>query len=218
MGAEEVRLTTTDQKETYYLPDSSQVWLNQRSELRYTTDFNRDNRVVYLTGEAFFVVQKAEGRRFTVYSGLAKTEVIGTSFNLNAYFDDSVVVQVVTGRVAFSPRDQDNAVFLTPGQKGLLRDEQGVAQRSLVRDPNFRAWQNNQLVFDNTRLTKIIQLLEQQYGVTVELENSNLANCRYTASFSKASLTEVLDVLSAVGDLTYDKTGNRVVLSGTGCR
>lgn len=215
--AEEVRLTATDRKELYYLPDSSQVWLNQRSELKYTTDFNKDNRVVYLTGEAFFAVRKAEGRRFTVYSGPAKTEVIGTSFNLNAYANDSVVVQVVTGRVAFSPRNQDNAVFLTPGQKGLLKDKQRVAERSLIRDPNFRAWQNDQLVFDDTPLTGIIQLLEQQYGITVELASADLANCRYTASFNGASLAEVLDVLSAVGDLTYDKVGNRVALSGTGC-
>ncbi len=216
-GPKEVRLTTTDQKQMFYLPDSSRVWLNRNSELLYNTGFNQDNRVVYLAGEAFFEVRKAEGRRFTVYSGLAKTEVIGTSFNLNAYSDDLVVVQVVTGRVAFSPRNEDNAIFLTPGQQGLLVEKQVAAKRSAVSDPNFRAWQNNQLVFDNTRLTKITQLLEQHYGVTVELTNPDLANCRYTASFNQASLAEVLDVLSAVGDITYNKVGNRVVLSGAGC-
>ncbi len=214
---EEIRLAITNQKELYYLPDSSQVWLNQGSELMYTTDFNRDNRVVYLTGEAFFEVRKAEGRRFTVYSGLAKTEVIGTSFNLRAYSEDSVVVQVVTGRVAFSPRNEDNAVFLAPGQRGVLSEGQTVAKRAPVIDPNFQAWQNDQLVFDNTRLTRIIQLLEQQYGLRIELTNSDLANYRYTASFNRASLTEVLDVLSVVGGLTYNKTSNRVVLSGAGC-
>ncbi len=215
--SEEVRLATTDQKEMYYLPDSSQVWLNRNSELMYTTEFNRDNRVVYLTGEAFFEVRRAEGRRFTVYSSLAKTEVIGTSFNVNAYHHDSVLVQVVTGRVAFSPRNEDNAVFLSPGQRGLVIREQTVAERSTVSNPNFQSWQNNQLVFDDTRLTMITQLLEHYYGITIELANPDLANCRYTASFNQASLAEVLDVLSAVGNLTYRKVGNRVVLSGAGC-
>ena len=216
-GAEEVRLVATDQKEMYYLPDSSQVWLNQYSELRYATDFDRDHRVVHLEGEAFFEVRKAEGRRFTVYSGPAKTEVIGTSFNVRAYSDDSVAVHVVSGKVAFSPRDEDNAVFLTPGQTALIQAEQTVAERSTIRDPNFRAWQNNQLVFDNTRLTRISQQLEEYYGVTVELANPALTNCRYTASFNEASLEEVLNVLVAVGDLKYEKTGRRVILSGTGC-
>ena len=216
-GPKEVRLTTTDQKQMFYLPDSSRVWLNRNSELMYNTGFDQDNRVVYLAGEAFFEVRKAEGRRFAVYSGLAKTEVIGTSFNLNAYSDDSVVVQVVSGRVAFSPRDEDNAIFLSPGQRGLLLAEQKTAKRALVVDPNFRTWQNNQLLFDNTRLTKIIQLLEQQYGVTVELADPDLANCRYTASFNNASLDEILEVLSEIGDLKYSEVGDRVILSGTGC-
>ena len=216
-GSEDVRLATTDRRETYYLPDSSQVWLNQNSTLRYATDFNEDHRVVYLTGEAFFEVRKAEGRRFTVYGGPSKTEVIGTSFNLRTYSDDSVTVHVVSGKVAFSPRDEDNAVFLTPGQTARLRKQQPVAERSTIRDPNFRAWQNDQLVFDDTRLTRIRQQLEQYYGVTIELTNSRLANCRYTASFREASLDEVLRVLATVGNLTYEKTGNRVVLSGTGC-
>ena len=216
-GAEEVRLTTADQKARYYLPDSSQVWLNRDSELRYATGFDQDHRVVYLEGEAFFAVRKAEGRRFTVYSGLAKTEVIGTSFNLRAYSDDSVTVHVVSGKVAFSPRDEDNAVFLTPGQTALIHKRQPVAERATIRDPNFRAWQNDQLVFDDTRLPRISQLLEQYYGITIELANPDLINCRYTASFSGASLEEVLNVLAAVGDLTYEKTGKRVVLFGTGC-
>ncbi len=173
-GAEEVRLATTDQKAMYYLPDSSQVWLNQGSSLRYSADFNRDNRVVHLEGEAFFDVKKAEGRRFTVYSGLAKTEVIGTSFNVRAYTDDSVAVYVVSGKVAFSPRNEDNAVFLVPGQKAQLGSRQPLAERSVIRDPNFRAWQNNRLLFDNTRLMHITEQLEQYYGVTIELTNSSL--------------------------------------------
>lgn len=183
----------------------------------YNTGFNQDNRVVHLAGEAFFEVRKAEGRRFMVYSGLAKTEVIGTSFNLMAYSDDSVVVQVVTGRVAFSPRDEDNAVFLSPGQRGSLVENQHVAKRAPVVNSNFRTWQNNQLLFNDTRLTRIIQLLEQQYEVTLELANPDLANCRYTATFDNASLDEILEVLSEIGGLNYNATGTHVVLSGAGC-
>ena len=217
VGAEDVRLTATDQREMYYLPDSSQVWLNHNSELRYSNGFDQDHRVVHLEGEAFFEVRKAEGRRFTVYSGPAKTEVIGTSFNVRAYSDDSVAVHVVSGKVAFSPRNEDNAVFLTPGQTARLHERQSIAKRSAIRDPNFRSWQNDQLVFDNTRLARIRQQLEQYYDVTIELTDPTLASCRYTASFREASLAEVLRVLSAVGGLTYEKTGNRIVLSGPGC-
>ena len=215
--AEEVRLVTTNQKAMYYLPDSSQVWLNQESVLRYSSDFNRDSRIVYLEGEAFFEVKKAEGRRFTVYSGPAKTEVIGTSFNIRAYSGDSVAVYVVSGKVAFSPRNEDNAVFLVPGQKAQLNGDELMAERSAIRDSNFRAWQNSQLLFDNTRLIHIAEHLERYYGVTIELANPSLSNCRYTATFDEASLDEVLDVLMAVGNLSYEKDSNHIILSGSGC-
>ncbi len=215
---EEVRLVATGQKAMYYLPDSSRVWLNQGSALRYSTDFAQAHRTVHLEGEAFFVVQKAEGRRFTVHSNLAQVEVIGTSFNVRSYNEDSVTVHVVTGRVAFSPTGQDNAIFLEPGQRGLLTKQQLVANRSAIRDPNFRAWQNDQLQFDNTQLERIIPLLERQYGVNIVLSNTDLADCRYTATFEEATLEEVLNVLGAVGNLSYQQTGRRVVISGAGCR
>ena len=214
---EEVRLATTDRKEMYYLPDSSRVWLNKESVLRYAATFNQENRVVYLAGEAFFEVKKAEGRRFTVYSGLAQTEVIGTAFNVRAYTDDSVVVQVVAGKVAFSPRGEDNAIFLTSGQEARLVRQAPVAKRSAIDDPNFRAWQNNQLRFDNTQLPRIVEVLEQQYGTDIDIASPALTRCRYTASFDDASLEEVLKVLSAVGNIAYQKTGNRITLTGAGC-
>ena len=213
----EVRLATSDQKEMYYLPDSSRVWLNKESVLRYATTFNQDNRMVYLEGEAFFEVKKAEGRRFIVYSGLAQTEVIGTKFNVRAYAGDSVMVQVVEGRVAFSPRGEDNAIFLTPGQEARLIQEAPIAERLAIRDPNFRAWQNNQLRFDNTQLSRMVEVLEQQYGADIEIASPALMRCRYTASFDDASLEEVLNVLAAVGNVAYQRTGNRIILTGTGC-
>ena len=172
---------------------------------------------MYLEGEAFFDVKRAEGRRFTVYSGLAKTEVIGTSFNVHAYPHDSVTVHVVTGKVAFSPRNEDNAVFLVPGQKAQLAQGDRVAERSVILDPNFRAWQNDRILFDNTSLIRIAEQLEQYYGVAIKLANPNLSNCRYTATFDAASLDEVLNVLVAAGNLSYEKTGSRILLSGTGC-
>lgn len=199
------------------LPDSSQVWLNSLSTLRYTSEFDVNHRVVYLDGEAFFEVKKAEGQRFTIFSGPAKTEVIGTSFNLRAYKGDSVRVQVVTGRVAFSPANEDDAIFLEPGEEATITQDTEPARKQFITNPNFRAWQNKVLRFDNTSLTEIARQMEEQYDISVELAEPALANCRYTASFDNASLKDVLTTLSVIGDLSYQQQGNRYVLSGPGC-
>ena len=52
------------------LPDSSEVWLNAGSTLRYASDFNEANRNVSLEGEGYFQVKhKQDGQEFTVRGG-----------------------------------------------------------------------------------------------------------------------------------------------------
>lgn len=214
-----IMLTTSNNEKTFYLlPDSSQVWLNENTTLSYAHDFDRDNRIVYLEGEAFFEVRKAEGRRFTVFSGLAKTEVIGTSFNVSAYQGQPVKVQVVTGKVAFSPAGEDNSIFLEPGMEAIIHAENLKVTKEEISDPNFRAWQNQEFIFNNTSLQHVLQTLAQNYEVEIELANPELANCRYTATFKDADLEAILDVLAATGNLKINQTGNHYVISGKGCQ
>ncbi len=210
--------TAEGEKRLLMLPDSSEVWLNRQSTLRYSENFNVDNRTVYLEGEAFFEVKEAEGKRFTIFSGGAKTEVIGTSFNLEAYPEKPVAVQVVSGRVAFSPADQDDAVFLEPGEEAVLADDTQSTYKQEISNPNFRAWQNNILKFNNTSLLQIARQMEEQYGITINLTEPSLAYCRYTATFEGATPEDVLTTLSAIGNLSYQQQGNLYTLSGPGCQ
>jgi len=210
--------TAENEKQLIWLPDSSQVWLNENSKLSYAADFDEHHRVVQLMGEAFFEVREAEGRRFTIFSEGAKTEVIGTSFNLSAYPNEPVKVQVVSGKVAFSPVGEDNAVFLEAGMQAVMQDRTFLEEKAPIDDPNFRAWQNQQILFSNTRLQEVIVLLEDIYDQRIELSHPDLANCRYTATFEGASLEEILYVLSVTGDLSYELQGGTYMISGQACR
>jgi ferric-dicitrate binding protein FerR (iron transport regulator) len=212
-----VLTTAAGERISHYLPDSSQVWLNENSQLAYAEDFSAAHRIVRLTGEGFFEVRKAEGKRFTVLTEEAKTEVIGTSFNVRAYPDEDVKVQVVSGKVAFSPRNEDNSVFLEPGFEGLLEKDK-VPEKSAIEDPNFRAWQNHELIFNNTSLQQLAQTLEAYFNISMHIDNPNLANCRFTATFDQPDITEILKVLSITGNLTYDQQGNQYTLQGNGCQ
>ena len=210
--------TAEGEKRLLTLPDSSEVWLNGQSTLRYAENFNVDNRTVFLTGEAFFEVKEAEGKRFTIFSSGAKTEVIGTSFNLEAYPETPVAVQVVSGRVAFSSANEDDAVFLEPGEEAVLTKNTDIVQKQEISNPNFRAWQNNILKFSNTSLLQIARQMEEQYGITINLAEPSLAYCRYTATFEGATPEDVLTTLSAIGNLSYQQQGNLYTLSGSGCQ
>ncbi|MEM6841792.1 MAG: FecR domain-containing protein [Bacteroidota bacterium] len=210
--------TASGETQQLMLPDSSQVWLNSNSTLRYADNFSVENRTVYLEGEAFFDVKQAEGKRFTIFSGGAKTEVIGTSFNLEAYPKAPVAVQVVSGRVAFSSTNEDDAVFLEAGEEAVLTENTALVQKQEISNPNFRAWQNNVLKFNNTNLEQIAHQMEEHFGITINLAEPTLANCRYTATFEDATPESVLTTLSAIGNLSYQQQGEQYTLSGAGCQ
>jgi len=131
--------TAANETKTIRLADGSTVALNQKSVFSYPSNFQKENRIVRLTGEAFFEVAKAEGKRFTIFAEGTKTEVIGTSFNLRAYAHEPVKVQVVTGKVAFARTETDDAIFLVPGQEGVIGEKTPVARKQTIQNENIRS-------------------------------------------------------------------------------
>jgi ferric-dicitrate binding protein FerR (iron transport regulator) len=212
------------QRQQATLPDGSQVWVNRHSTLSYAADFNKTARVVQLQGEAFFEVKKDQGRPFTVLANETRTQVLGTSFNVRAYgAEDSVEVAVVTGRVAFSPvrrlETGSDSVLLTPGQRGVIhRVAPSAAVQKPIVDPNFRAWQQQELVFDNQSLDQLTQTLTRYYDTPVTLANPALGSCRFTGTFARASLPQVLRVVSLSANLTVTQSATGYTLDGPGCR
>jgi len=71
------------------LPDGSKVWLNAASKLIYPVSFNgRGQRVVELSGEAYFEIFKNKLQPFVVKSKNQEVTVLGTHFNINSYTDE----------------------------------------------------------------------------------------------------------------------------------
>jgi transmembrane sensor len=213
-----VTFATKQQKQTFYLPDSSLVVLNKNSSLSYSPGFNEKNRVVNLTGEAFFEVKKAAGQTFTVYSGNTQTQVLGTSFTVTAH-KDKTEVQVVSGKVAFSARENPEAtrVLLTPGLKAVA-DSSGQISKAPITDENFLAWKNNKLVFNNTSMQEVIATLRQYFDVRIEVTDGRLLECRFTGTYDNPDLQQIIDVLVVSVDLTYSQKNGHYTFVGPGCK
>lgn len=205
------------------LPDGSRVWINRNSTLTYGADFNGASREVSLQGEAFFEVKKDHGRPFTVLANDTRTRVLGTSFNVRAYpTEDSVEVAVVTGRVSFQPSSRTAPTaadsLLLPGRRGVIyKKEPLVAVQRSITDPNFHAWQRQELVFDNEPLREVAQTLARYYDTPVKLAQPALGNCRFTGTFRRAALPQVLHVVSLSAGLSVAQSADGYVLNGSGC-
>jgi ferric-dicitrate binding protein FerR (iron transport regulator) len=212
--------TAANETKTIRLADGSTVALNQNSTFSYPSNFKKENRTVRLKGEAFFEVAKAEGKRFTIFAEGTKTEVIGTSFNLRAYENEPVKVQVVTGKVAFARTTTDDAVFLVPGQEGVLavKETKTAATKKQIENVNFQSWKTRNYTFNNMRLAELVETLESNFNTRITIQNEDLRNCRFTTSFKNPELQEVLDILAITGNLTITRTGNSYQISGIGCK
>jgi ferric-dicitrate binding protein FerR (iron transport regulator) len=82
-------------KSMIMLPDSSSIWLNAGSKLRYGSDFNQTGREVFIEGEAYFKVARNEQKPFFVKTSAVTLKVLGTSFNVTAYPEENNVETTV---------------------------------------------------------------------------------------------------------------------------
>lgn len=180
------------------LPDGSKVWLRKHARLHYPAQFAKQERRVRLSGEAYFEVAHRTEQPFRVElerGGLV--EVLGTQFNVRTTDqNDETCVLVREGRVRFFPDGQGAGTVLSAKDKAVYGKPGEPLVLSKVATFNELAWQSDQLEFDSTPLTHVLADLGKHYGVQIELANSALRNCSYSAL-----LYDDLPIDSVVEDL-----------------
>lgn len=152
------------------LPDSTHVWLNANSSLVYPARFDKEGeRVVSLSGEAYFAVKADREHPFRVQAGDVSVTATGTQFNVNAY-DNSpdVGVTLVEGAVAVGVGNSSYAML--PGQ--YMAVNRDGSRRSKKADiDKYCSWRDGVLMFDDS-LTYICNRLEQIYNVQFEIDST----------------------------------------------
>lgn len=183
------------------LPDGTKVWLNAASSLKYPEVLGKTERVVTLTGEAYFEVAK-DGRPFYVNSKQQSVKVLGTHFNVNTYMDDQVAkTTLLEGSIAIN--NQKSSKVLAPGQQALIGNS-GLINIDKDADlANVVAWKNGLFVFDNAGLKSILNQLERWYDIKIDF--NNIPNKRYNGMVPrKAKLSEVLNMLELTGNINFE--------------
>jgi ferric-dicitrate binding protein FerR (iron transport regulator) len=215
---------TTSMKETKQisLPDGSKIWLNGASTIRYDRQLEAStHREVWLEGEAYFEVTHNPQQPFIIYSGASTIQVLGTSFNVRGYPDESTVeVGVISGKVSFAAQANESAekVILPPGHGAVLDKKSITIQKTEKNDPNLLAWKTHQLVFEDAPMHEVISALERYFAIDIELKTSSLANCRYKGSFTEAKLEEVLEIIQVSMNISVQQKGGKYIFSGEGCK
>lgn len=198
------------QKEQYYickapdgnkteiiLPDSTHVWLNAGSSLKYSSRFNDDNRNVSLEGEAYFEVTHHDNKKFTVKTDNYDVVVKGTKFDVASYQSDPVsMVSLVKGSVELAY--EKGIIDMKPGERVVLDKNTGEFTKEKYTDDS-RAWIDNRTELDNISLIDLARVLSRQYDVKIHVQSARLANTHFAVSLrNKETIMDVLDALQMI--------------------
>lgn len=206
-------LTAVGEKKQVTLPDGTTVFMNQGSSIQYAPGFSGAERTVRLQGEAFFEVTQQATQPFVVLTSISKTTVLGTSFDIKAYDGQAVEIAVVSGKVAFSDKkDKTLPVTLSTGHKAILQSGQNIRQIP-IGDPNFMAWKENKLLFQDTPLSAVIGALENYFNVDITVITPEVLTYKYTGSFDGPRLEETLNTICTSANLTWTKEKDQYKIS-----
>ncbi|HMI60368.1 MAG TPA: FecR domain-containing protein, partial [Puia sp.] len=208
------------------LPDGTAVWLNAASSLRFPTGFIGKERVVELKGEAYFEVAANVSMPFHVKlhtsSGEGDVEVLGTSFNVNAYDDEQMMrTSLVEGAVRIKAGAV--ATLLRPGQQAQLVGAGLVHVKDNVNMDEVVAWKNNRFNFKSADIRTIMRQISRWYDVEVEYtaaappgDSSKKVSPHFNTEISRnTNASDILTALELTGKVKFRIENKKIIVDMT---
>lgn len=195
--------TLASQKTTIELPDHSQVTLNALSEIEYNKRDWKDNRVVHLDGEAFFIVNK--GKTFDVITKNGKITVVGTQFNVKQrdhYFE----VNCFEGTVEVFSNGIEK--ILNKGDTYQILNGKFIKGQTDLINPE---WISNKSVFEAIPYKEVLAEMERQYNIEITYKNIN-TNRLFTGGFTHDNLENALISITKPMNLSYELSSSKLVI------
>ncbi|WEK18482.1 MAG: FecR domain-containing protein [Candidatus Pedobacter colombiensis] len=216
-GSDNNRINTlsTSRGETYIvtLPDKSKVWLNAASSLTYSVSLNDNGkRLVKLKGEAYFEVSKDKAHPFIVKTDKQEVEVLGTSFNINAY-SSKIQTTLVAGRVSVDIEGEGKQLILIPGQQANFDKIGGSLEKREVDVFPYVAWKDGLFVYQNVKMVELMDDLGRQYDYEIVFKNQSLKDLHFTGRADKSeSIQSILDIIAITSDLKFTIKGRSIIV------
>ncbi len=198
------------------LPDGSNIFLNSNSTLSYSTaNWKEGNdREVTLKGEAFFEI-KEQGSlkrdRFTVHTDGIDVEVLGTKFNINSFRTVTKVV-LQSGSVKLSSnRPNTQPLIMKPGEMVNFDKKEFQFQLIKVNPKIYSSWKDMKFVFENTSVKEIAVIIEDKYGIKVNLLGQGLAERKISGEITIGGKQTLLKAIETLYNLKITENGNNTI-------
>ena len=198
-------------KDTILLPDGSTVYTNSKTLVVYPQSFGTENRILYLSGEAYFKVERNDDLPFIVKAGEFTVTALGTEFDVASYAEDMYFkATLITGSISVEHTTKDTNIILSANKQfvydKLLREE----SVKIVDINEVTAWQRGELIFRNVTMREVLDVIERNYDVALQYNTDTFDDDRYNLRFKKnIPINEIMAILKIVsGSFDYTMAGN----------
>ena len=207
--ADEFIKITAQQSQMYTLPDSTKVWMEPGSAIRYAKTFDKD-RKVWLSGNSLFEVYKHEGSTFQVYIDKAFIEVKGTCFHVKQTNAEKNEITLFNGKIEFNVEATGQRTIMKPLQKVIYNPSN--AKTRIEQIANIK-WENGKYNFTDIPLQELISIINQMYNSYVILDKGLNHESAFTGSIRyDEPLEDVVNKICFTLNLNKEEHANRIII------
>ena len=206
-------ITQPGTKTHLFLPDSTEVWLNSSSTLKFPSVFHGNVRRISLQGEAIFKVFKNKKKPFIVGTSSMDIEAVGTEFDVSAYPGDlKFSTTLAEGKVKITDKVESSKImFLDPGVQLNYDTGSKIYKTENVRVRDVIAWRDGVLIFNETPFYEVVAKLGRWFNADIKINDLAIANYRFTGTFTSESLDQVMELLTLTTPIAYSSSKREVL-------
>lgn len=181
------------------LPDSTVIWINSGSTIKYNNQFSASNRDIELIGEAFFKVHKNKYLPLVVASEDLRVKVLGTEFSVMAYPEEkNIQVVLEKGKVELSSITQSNLnLEMKPGELANFNKAKKEMVLSTVNTGLFTSWKDGLINVYNLPLSEVVLKLEKRYNQKFLVDKA-IQSLHYTFTIKNENLNSILSLMEKI--------------------
>ncbi|MFA6769028.1 MAG: FecR domain-containing protein [Parabacteroides sp.] len=194
------------------LPEGSYVDLNAGSTMAYAYNAKEKIREVKFSGEGFFHVSKSKYPFVIKLAEGLKVRVWGTSFNLQAYNNESIIeASLVEGKIELT--HGNHKLMMKPGEMASF--DKKTHNINFVNGVSSHAygWLNNKLYMDDMSLAQVCRYLERRYDVNINTSTNMADSIHYTGVLKEETVVDILQALSRLSSINYSIKGKNISIT-----
>ncbi|MES2458362.1 MAG: FecR domain-containing protein [Bacteroidota bacterium] len=210
-NAKDLLTATTARGKTYQftLPDGSKVWLNADSKITFPSQFSGKERIVQLSGEAYWQVAKDSKHPFVVKTDKQDLQVLGTHFNISAYPGQPIITALEEGSVKITAGG--HAKTIVPGEQTVLVNNAISVEEADLYET--LAWKDGNFAFNTEKIEDIMTALSRWYDIEVEYRDG-VKGRTFSGNISRfKNISQVLKMLEKTKDVHFKIEGRRVTVT-----